>query len=285
MVSTTGTRWRCGEGGQRRLGAAVAHAAAGDQQRLLGRAQQVRRLPRAGAGRARGRGMWWTRRLEEALGIVERLGLHVLAQADEGRAAIGRVEQHAQRLGQRLEQLLGPGDPVPVAGDRLEGVVDAERRVAPVLDLLQHRVGQAARRSSRRESSRTGRRLVCATPAAVTMLVAPGPIELAATMICRRALALAKPIAASAIDCSFWPRQVGSSSLTASSASLRQVTLPWPKIANTPGNSGTSAPSISVRCAISQRTSACAMVSRMVVMRGLPGTVWCRKVAARRRAR
>ena len=29
-------------------------------------------------------------------------------------------------------------------------------------------------------------------------------------MICRRRLALAKPIAASAIDCSFWPRQVGS---------------------------------------------------------------------------
>ncbi len=42
------------------------------------------------------------------------------------------------------------------------------------------------------------------------MLVAPGPIEEAATMICRRRLALAKPMAASAIDCSFWPRQVGS---------------------------------------------------------------------------
>ena len=105
-----------------------------------------------------------------------------------------------------------------------------------------------------------------ATPAAVTMLVAPGPIELAATMIWRRALALAKPIAASAIDCSFWPRQVGSSSLTASRASLRQVTLPWPKMANTPGNSGTSAPSSSVRWAMSQRTSACAMVSLTVVI-------------------
>ncbi len=102
------------------------------------------------------------------------------------------------------------------------------------------------------------------------MLVAPGPIELVATMICRRAFALAKPIAASAIDCSFCPRQVGSSSLTASSASLRQVTLPWPKMANTPGNSGTSAPSSSVRCARSQRTSACAMVRRTVVMLGLP---------------
>ena len=62
----------------------------------------------------------------------------------------------------------------------------------------------------------------------------------ATTMIWRRFFALAKPIAASAIDCSFWPRQVGSTSWTGSSASPRQVTLPWPKIAKTPAKSGTS---------------------------------------------
>ena len=78
-----------------------------------------------------------------------------------------------------------------------------------------------------------------ATAAAVTMLVEPGPIEASAIMICRRFIALLKPIAASAIDCSFWPRQVGITSLTGSSASPRQVTLPWPKIAKTPGKSGT----------------------------------------------
>ena len=66
---------------------------------------------------------------------------------------------------------------------------------------------------------------------------------MAATMIWRRRFALAKPIAASAIDCSFWPRQVGSTSFTASSASERQVTLPWPKMAKTPGKSGTFSPS------------------------------------------
>ena len=85
-----------------------------------------------------------------------------------------------------------------------------------------------------------------ATPAAVVMLRAPGPIELIETMICRRRFAFAKPIAASAIDCSFCPRQVGNSSLTASSASERQVTLPWPKMAKHPGKSGTVLPSISV---------------------------------------
>ena len=60
------------------------------------------------------------------------------------------------------------------------------------------------------DSRSSGSRFECATAAAVTMLVAPGPIELVATMICLRNLALAKPTPASAIDCSFWPRQVGS---------------------------------------------------------------------------
>jgi hypothetical protein len=78
------------------------------------------------------------------------------------------------------------------------------------------------------------------------MLSAPGPIDEVATMIWRRRLALAKPMAASAMDCSFWPRQVGKVSFTASSASDRQVTLPWPKIAKTPGNSISFLPSIIV---------------------------------------
>ena len=85
-----------------------------------------------------------------------------------------------------------------------------------------------------------------AVAAAVTMFVAPGPIDEVAIISCRRRLALAKPMAASVIDCSFWPRQVGSRSCTASSASDRQVTLPWPNIPKTPANSGTRWPSISV---------------------------------------
>ena len=65
-------------------------------------------------------------------------------RADERRPAVGRVEQHARPPAAATDQLLGPGDPVPVAGHRPEGVVDADRRVAEVLDLLQHRVGQPA---------------------------------------------------------------------------------------------------------------------------------------------
>ncbi len=53
------------------------------------------------------------------------------------------------------------------------------------------------------EISSTGSRLACAMPAAVTMLSAPGPIEVVATMIWRRRVALANATAAIAIVCSF----------------------------------------------------------------------------------
>ena len=61
--------------------------------------------------------------------------------------------------------------------------------------------------------SSSGSRFEWATAAAVTMFVAPGPIDEVAIMIWRRRIALAKPTAASAMPCSFWPRHVGSSSL------------------------------------------------------------------------
>ena len=49
-----------------------------------------------------------------------------------------------------------------------------------------------------------------ATPAAVIMFAAPGPIDDVATMIWRAFIAFAYPTAARAMPCSFWPRQVGS---------------------------------------------------------------------------
>ena len=82
----------------------------------------------------------------------------------------------------------------------------------------------------------------------------------------RRRLAFAKAIAASAIACSLCARKVGSSSRAAYSASPRPATLPCPKIAHTPANRGSSPPSISVRCAARKRTSACAIVRRIVVI-------------------
>ena len=72
-----------------------------------------------------------------------RLCLNILRQTDESRAARRRIEHGLQRLGQGGHQLFGVGDPVPVAHHRLKAVVDGHRRLAEVLDLLQHRVGAA----------------------------------------------------------------------------------------------------------------------------------------------
>src|SRR6187200_3114762 len=63
------------------------------------------------------------------------------------------------------------------------------------------------------------------------------------------------------MPCSFWPRHVGRSSRASSSACPRHVTLPCPKIANTPGNNGAASPSIVVRWAIRYLTIAWAVVS------------------------
>src|SRR5690606_40800146 len=56
-----------------------------------------------------------------------------------------RVDHDRKRSGQGVENLLGPGDAVEVARDRTEAVVGADRRVAEILDLLEHRVRTAAR--------------------------------------------------------------------------------------------------------------------------------------------
>ena len=60
----------------------------------------------------------------------------------------------------------------------------------------------------------TGRRLTWATPAAVIMFSAPGPIEVVQAMKRWRKLALAKATAACAMPCSLWARSVGRSSRT-----------------------------------------------------------------------
>jgi hypothetical protein len=79
------------------------------------------------------------------------------------------------------------------------------------------------------------------------MLVAPGPIDEVQAIMRRRRDALANAIAACAIACSLCARKVGSASRACHSASPSAATLPWPKIAHTPANSGCVPPSISLR--------------------------------------
>ena len=51
-------------------------------------------------------------RLEDAGRVVVGLGLDVLGQADEGRAAGGRIEHRRDRVGERVDHLLGRDDAI-----------------------------------------------------------------------------------------------------------------------------------------------------------------------------
>ena len=79
-----------------------------------------------------------------------------------------------------------------------------------MLELLQHRP-LPARRVVSPGSSSTGSRLIVASAAPVTMLVAPGPIEEVHASVARRRVAFAKPAAVCTIDCSLRPWKKGSS--------------------------------------------------------------------------
>ncbi len=132
-------------GKRRQLGAGlrVMDAAAGDDQRPPGVLEHgcgARHLAAIGTGTAR----LVHPPFEEALGIVIGFALGVLAERQERRPAIGRIEHRGDRLGQRLEDLLRPRDAVPIAGDGPERIVDGERWIMEVLDLLQDRIGKTA---------------------------------------------------------------------------------------------------------------------------------------------
>ena len=95
--------------GERRhlgLGQRVVHAAAGTSSgRSAARSAATAALDLAGGRAAAGRLVH--DRLEELVRVVVGLGLHVLGQGDERRAAVGRVEQRGDRLGQRRSTCSG----------------------------------------------------------------------------------------------------------------------------------------------------------------------------------
>ena len=130
------------ERGEFRSGERIVHPAARHDQGLARLAQQLGRRDQLLDVGPRPRHAP-DLRLEERLGVIERLGLGVLSEAEENRPAVGRIEHGRDRLGQGGDDLLRPADPVPVARHRLECVVDGDRRIIEVLDLLQHRVGHA----------------------------------------------------------------------------------------------------------------------------------------------
>ena len=116
--------------GERRellLRARVVDAAARDDDRPLRRPDRVGRAHDLSEVRPRPRDLVHLDG-EELLGVVVGVGRDVLRQADERRAAVRGVEQRADGLRQRAEDLRGVHDAVPVAHDRAEAVVHRRRR-------------------------------------------------------------------------------------------------------------------------------------------------------------
>jgi Periplasmic binding protein-like domain len=188
-----------------------------DEERPLGPPESVdhdRELRRVGPGAAQA----VDTRLEEPVGIVPRFRLDVLGQGERHRSARAQVGEDRDRCRQGLEELLGARDPIPVARNRPEAVVGGDRGIAESSTCWRTGSGMRLAKTSPGRS-RTGCRLTCATAAAVTRLVAPGPIDVVQTIIRRRACALANAMAACAIACSLWARKVGSRSCAAWSAS------------------------------------------------------------------
>ena len=121
--------------------ARVLHAAPGNDDRPAGCGQQLcgclhlARIGRLAADLMDALG-------KERLRIVIAPSLHVLRETEKYGPAIGGIEQGCDGFWQRLDDLGRMGDPVPVARDALEGVIDRQRGVTEVLHLLQDRVGQ-----------------------------------------------------------------------------------------------------------------------------------------------
>ena len=129
-----------GELGERLFGTAVAHAAARDQQRPAGGADRP-----DGPGELDGVGAGAAHRPdplgEELLRPVVRLRLHVLRQRERDGACLHRVGEHPYGLERGRDELLGAADPVEVAGDGTQTVVDRDVARVGHLQLLQDRVG------------------------------------------------------------------------------------------------------------------------------------------------
>ena len=133
---------RLGKGRQLGHRTRILYPTARHDHRTLGPPQQRRRL-----GNLQGIGRLAANTVEaagkEGGGIVISPALQILRQADKGRPTIGGVQHRGQSGRQGLQDLRGMRDAVPIAADSFEGVIHAEGRVPEMLQLLQHRIGQA----------------------------------------------------------------------------------------------------------------------------------------------
>ena len=124
---------------QRIGGLRIDHATAGHDHRPIRAADHGRRAiesPGIGLGARHVPGAL----LEKCIGVVVGFRLDILWERERYGSRLSRVCQDAHRFESRWHHLLGAGDSVPVAGDRLETVVDRGVASPWHLELLQDRV-------------------------------------------------------------------------------------------------------------------------------------------------
>ena len=124
------------------FGAGIAHASARNDQRSLGAFENFERLSQTILVGARTRNDM-DGRFEKGFRVIPGHFLHVLRQRDESRAAIRRIEQDSDSLWQRRDNLFRVGNAIPIARHGAEGIIDVDRRVTEMLNLLHYRIGTA----------------------------------------------------------------------------------------------------------------------------------------------
>ena len=138
------------KGRKRLAGFGIQHAAAGNDDRLcrcFEHRDRMGQFVRIGMQAARGPDFF----VKEAFGIIIGFRLHILAERQRDRAAIGGIGQHLHGAAQRRDDLFGAGDAVEIARNRAEAVVDGHRAVAEILDLLEDRIRTAIGKDIARE--------------------------------------------------------------------------------------------------------------------------------------
>ena len=120
----------------------ILHTTARNNHRSLGRGQQ--RLGLCHLNLIRGLAAHPVHPLfKESGGIIIGPTLHILRQPDKRRPTIGWINHRGNRGRQRLDNLRGMRNAVPKPAHGFERIIGPQCRIAKMLELLQHRVGQA----------------------------------------------------------------------------------------------------------------------------------------------
>ncbi len=101
---------------------------------------------------------------------------YILRKRKANSACIHGVGERTHRMESGCHELLGAAHSIPIGTDSLECIVCGNGIIVKLFNLLQHRIGLTCSKYIPGSRS-TGSLLAVATPAAVIIFRAPGPID------------------------------------------------------------------------------------------------------------